>query len=67
MKGDEEVADLLGQDVLIRSRNIGIGSWERGVLEGLELKATDESFAYIRMESRRVHKISLREFVVQKR
>ncbi len=67
MKGDEEVAELLGQDVLIRSRNIVIGGWERGVLEELEFKATDESFAYIRMKSLRLHKISLRDFIVQKR
>lgn len=67
MKGAEEVVDLLGQDVLIRSRNIVIGGWERGVLEELEFKATDESFAYIRMKSGPVHKISLRDFIIQKR
>ncbi len=67
MKGDEEVTDLIGQDVLIRSRNIVIGGWERGVSEELVIKATGESFAYIRMKNLRVHKISLREFIVQKR
>ncbi len=67
MQNVEEVRKLVGQSVLVKATNIGPAVWESGLLEEVVQRPLEtESFAYIRMRGKKVHKISLRDFTVKK-
>jgi len=59
--------NLIGQIVKFRARNVKAADWEVGILESVDNQPRSESFGFIRMKDKQLHKISLRDFVVEKR